>query len=197
MMNANGAKLLVAAWKCGRFVRTEDIEMIHIYSGNGKGKKTAAVGLAVRAAGAGKRVLFCQFLKNGSSSEVSVLQKCKNITIRYCDACGKFTFDMNDAEKGIIKFAHNKLLNEIRELIRCESVDVVVMDEIFGAYNAMLIDKKEVCRLVSDCPKHMELILTGRSPAPIFRKHADYYSVIRAVRHPYHRGIKARKGIEY
>jgi len=94
--------------------------MIHIYSGNGKGKTTAAIGLAVRAAGAGKRVLFCQFLKNGSSSEISVLKELKNVTVRYCVECGKFTFSMNDEEKMIVKSAHNKLLNEIRELIRCE-----------------------------------------------------------------------------
>lgn len=171
--------------------------MIHIYSGNGKGKTTAAVGLAVRAAGAGKRVLFCQFLKNGSSSEISVLKKLKNVTVRYCVKCEKFTFRMSDEEKMIVKSAHNNLLNEIRELIRRESVDVVVMDEIFRAYNAMLINPKEVCDLVKDCPENIELILTGRSPAPIFRKHADYYSVIRAVKHPYNHGIKARKGIEY
>lgn len=171
--------------------------MIHIYSGNGKGKTTAAVGLAVRAAGAGLRVHFCQFLKNGNSSEINVLKQLKNVTVQYCNECGKFTFQMNDEEKSIVKTAHNKMLSEIKELICNVSVDVVVMDEIFRAYNAMLINKKEVCDLVSDCPNNIELILTGRSPAPIFKKHADYYSVIRAVKHPYNRGIKARIGIEY
>ena len=171
--------------------------MIHIYSGNGKGKTTAAVGLAVRAAGAGMRVHFCQFLKNGSSSEIKVLKELKNVTVRYCKECNSFTFQMNEEEKIIVKNAHNKLLNEIKSLIRSDSVDVVVMDEIFGAYNAMLVDKKEVCDMVSDCPRHIELLLTGRSPAPIFEKYADYYSIIQAVKHPYNNGIKARKGVEY
>lgn len=171
--------------------------MIHIYSGNGKGKTTAAVGLAVRAAGAGMRVLFCQFLKNGSSSEIKVLSEMKKITVRYCKECNRFTFRMNEEEKIIVKNAHNKLLNEIKRLISSDSVDIVVMDEIFRAYNAMLVDKKEVRNIVIDCPEHIELILTGRSPAPIFRKYADYYSVIRAVKHPYNNGVKARKGIEY
>lgn len=171
--------------------------MIHIYSGKGKGKTTAAVGLAVRAAGAGMRVHFCQFLKNGSSSEINVLRGLENVTVRYCEECSKFTFQMNEEEKIIVKNAHNKLLNEINRLICSDSVDVVVIDEIFGAYNSMLVDKKEVRNIVINCPEHIELILTGRSPASIFRKYADYYSVIRAVKHPYNNGITARKGIEY
>ena len=171
--------------------------MIHIYSGNGKGKTTAAVGLAVRAAGAGMRVHFFQFLKNGSSSEIKVLKELNNVTVRCSGECKKFTFQMNEEEKIIVKNAHNKLLNEIKNLIKSNSADVVVMDEIFGAYNAGLVDKKSVRSIVSECSGRVELILTGRSPAAVFRKYADYYSVIRAVKHPYNSGIKARKGIEY
>ncbi|MDE6019512.1 MAG: cob(I)yrinic acid a,c-diamide adenosyltransferase [Ruminococcus sp.] len=171
--------------------------MIHIYSGNGKGKTTAAVGLAVRAVGAGLRVHFCQFLKNGDSNEINILKQLNNMTVGYCEECRKFTFQMNDDEKNIVKNTHNKLLNEIESLISQNSIDVVVMDEIFKAYNSALLDQKKVREIVYNCPKHIELILTGRSPSKVFKKAADYYSVIRAVKHPYNNGIKARKGIEY
>lgn len=95
-----------------------------------------------------------------------MLKELKNLTVQYCNECGKFTFQMNDEEKNIVKAAYNKMLNEIKELICNNSVDVVVIDEI--AYNAMLINKKEVCNLVSDCPKNIKLILTERSLASIF-----------------------------
>lgn len=171
--------------------------MIHIYSGNGKGKTTAAMGLAVRAAGAGLRVHICQLLKNGSSSEISVLKQLENVTVRYCTECDKFTFLMNATEKEIVKKAHDQLLDEIALRIRERTVDVVVMDEMLGAYNAKLLDRKKVRNLIESCPRDIELILTGRAPAKVFRESADYYSAIREVKHPYHNGVKARKGIEY
>ena len=73
--------------------------MLHIYYGNGKGKTTAAVGLTVRAVGSGMKVAFFQFLKNGSSSEISVLEELENVTVICCEECQKFTFAMNDLEK--------------------------------------------------------------------------------------------------
>lgn len=171
--------------------------MIHVYSGKGKGKTTAAVGLAVRAAGAGMRVYFYQFLKNGSSSEIKALRELKNVTVGYCRECNNFTFQMNEEEKNIVKNAHNKLLDEIKSHISKKSADLIVIDELFGAYNALLIDRKKVRDIIYNCPENIELILTGRAPTKVFRKAADYYSVINAVKHPFDNGIRARKGIEY
>ena len=96
-----------------------------------------------------------------------MLKELKNLTVQYCNECGKFTFQMNDEEKNIVKAAYNKMLNEVHlGGLYHAAVDVVVIDEI--AYNAMLINKKEVCNLVSDCPKNIKLILTERSLASIF-----------------------------
>lgn len=171
--------------------------MIHVYSGKGKGKTTAAVGLAVRAAGAGMRVHFYQFLKNGSSSEIKVLRELESVTVGYCRECNKFSFQMNDEEKIIVKNAHNELLDEIESHIRKKTADLIVMDELLGAYNALLIDRKKVRDIICGCPDDIELILTGRAPTKVFRKAADYYSVINSVKHPFDNGIRARKGIEY
>ena len=87
--------------------------MIHIYCGDGKGKTTAAVGLAVRAAGAGKKVLIYQFLKNGTSAEIAQLQKMNGVTVKSCSACKSFTFRMTEKEKNKVRAEQNNMLLEI------------------------------------------------------------------------------------
>lgn len=173
--------------------------MIHIYSGEGKGKTTAAVGLAIRASGAGLRVHFYQFMKNGHSSEVSVLKKIDGIMVRCCEECNKFSFKMNEMEKELVKKTHNKMLLEIEQTVNSGLSEMVIMDEIFSACNSRLADYETALRIVKLCSEKIstELVLTGHSPHEDFIKYADYHSIIEAARHPYNKGIKARKGIEY
>ncbi len=173
--------------------------MIHIYSGEGKGKTTAAIGLAIRASGAGLRVHFYQFMKNGNSSEVSVLRKTDDIIVCCCKECNKFSFKMNKMEKELVKKAHNRMLLEIEQTIDAGLSDMIIMDEIFSACNCGLADIETALRIVKMCSEKAstELVLTGHSPHEDFIKYADYHSIIEAARHPYDKGIKARKGIEY
>ena len=103
--------------------------MIHIYHGNGKGKTTASVGLAIRAAGAGLRVVFVQFLKNGSSSEIKILKNF--VQVEYCQECNKFTFQMNDEEKAVVTKKHNQMIEKAFE----SGADVIILDEFIDAYN--------------------------------------------------------------
>ena len=86
--------------------------MLHIYYGNGKRKTTAAVGLTIRAVGSGMKVAFFQFLKNGSSSEISILETLENVTVVSCEECKKFTFAMNDLEKNEVTLCHNEMLKK-------------------------------------------------------------------------------------
>lgn len=165
-------------------------DILHIYHGNGKGKTTAATGLAIRAAGAELKVIFIQFLKNGTSSEINILKQINNIEYFCCDECRKFTFQMSDKEKALVTSGNN----EIIEKAFSSDADVIILDEFLDAYNLNMID--------SDSEKYIlnsdrEIILTGRNPAEIFLDHADYISEIISVRHPYEKGIKARKGIEF
>lgn len=166
--------------------------ILHIYHGNGKGKTTSAVGLSIRASGAGLKVVFLQFLKNGNSSEIKILEKTENIKVLFCDVCDKFTFQMNSAEKSIVTERHNFMINQAFS----EKADMVILDEFLDAYNKNMIDKKISEKLILDNTA-MEIILTGRNPAEIFLEKADYISEINAIKHPYERGITARKGIEY
>lgn len=170
--------------------------MIHIYHGNGKGKTTAAVGLAVRAVGAGMRVFFFQFLKNGTSSEINVLRKC-SIETFCCEACTKFTFMMNDEEKKAVAEEHNSMLYTIIEMIKNKSADMIVMDEFLDAWNKEMLDIILAEKIITECSADTELIITGRSPAEKITEKADYISEIKEIKHPYTRGVAARKGIEY
>ena len=171
--------------------------MIHIYSGQGKGKTTAAIGLAVRAAGAGLRVCFYQFLKNGSSSEIAVLESLKGITVRCCRNCKKFTSEMNDEEKAAVTAEQNSMLIEIKNIMQDESADVIIMDEFIGAYNKQMMDCVFAEVMLKEFPDSMELIMTGREPSQFLCRLADYHSEIKEVKHPYNSGMRSRRGIEY
>ncbi|MGB4091931.1 MAG: cob(I)yrinic acid a,c-diamide adenosyltransferase [Ruminococcus flavefaciens] len=171
--------------------------MLQIYHGDGKGKTTAAVGLAVRAAGAGLNVLFLQFLKNGSSSEIKVLSGIDGITVRCCEECNKFTFEMNSDEKLAVAAKHDSMLRTIEDLLSQNNADVVIMDEFLDAYNKAILNKELAERVIMDFSDTAEIVLTGRSPDEIFIEKADYISNVTAEKHPYTRGITARKGIEY
>lgn len=171
--------------------------MMHIYCGDGKGKTTAALGLSLRAAGSGMRVGFVQFLKGGETSELCSLARIPEITVRRCDRNYGFSFQMTDADKAAITRCHNALLTEAREWVQRGEVQLLVLDEFLAAYRLELLDRKLAWELVSGFPPACELVLTGRDPEPAFLDIADYVSEIHAVRHPYQKGISARKGIEY
>ena len=170
--------------------------MLHIYHGNGKGKTTAAVGLTVRAAGSGMKTAFVQFLKNGTSSEISQL-RALGVTVMAAESCKKFTFQMNEAEKAQLIAEHDTMLDRCRQLIE-EGVQLLVLDELVGAYDKSLLSRDKVIELLDTAKeKGCETVLTGREPAPELEDRADYITEMKAVRHPYEKGTSARKGREY
>lgn len=171
--------------------------MLQIYCGDGKGKTTAALGLALRAAGSGMRVYFMQLLKGDYTSELELLSRLPEITVRRCDRDYGFTFRMTAQEKAQLCACHNAMLTEAAEVLRSGKADMVVLDEFFAAWNADVLDRTLAERIVSECPENVELVLTGRNPDERFLEAADYVSEIHAVKHPYTKGIAARKGIEF
>lgn len=170
--------------------------LIHIYCGDGKGKTTAAIGLAVRASGAGMRVHFVQLLKGNDTSELNSLKLIPNITIDRCDEDYGFTFTMNDEEKAKITACHNSILLRALRLAENNEIDMLIIDEFNAAYTYGLIDKELADRIVLNKPSNLELVITGRNPDSKFIAAADYVSEISAVKHPFNSGISARKGIE-
>ncbi|MEG6571514.1 cob(I)yrinic acid a,c-diamide adenosyltransferase [[Clostridium] cellulosi] len=168
--------------------------LIHVYTGDGKGKTTAAVGLCVRAAGSGLRVLFAQFLKGRKTGEIAPLEKI-GVDILRSEVVKKFIPDMTQEERAECRTAQKGIFEKARKSI--PDYDLVVLDEVFGAIATGMVDKEEVIRLIREKPEGTELVMTGRDAPKEIIELADYVSEIGQIKHPYEKGINARKGIEY
>ena len=162
--------------------------MKHLYFGDGKGKTTAAVGIAVRAAGSNLKVLFVQFLKTEFSGERHVLSHTENVTLTFCPADLKFTFQMNEKEKAQAA----KIFKGI-----FEKYDMVVFDEIIDAINAEMLTESEVVEFITNAPSSMEIIMTGHNPSQKMIDLCDYVTEFKKIKHPYDRGITGRIGVEF
>ena len=171
--------------------------MIQVYCGNGKGKTTAAVGLVIRAAGRGKKVIFAQFLKGSKTGELEVLRQLSNVMVIRNPAELGFLSQMNDLEKRKVTEFHNQTLEKIQRILLEEAIDLLVLDELTYPYTWNLIDKEKTEALILQKSEQLEIVITGREPGSFFLEHADYITDMQCVRHPYQRGIKAREGIEY
>ena len=167
--------------------------MIHLYCGNGKGKTTAAMGLALRAAGRGERVVIAQFLKGADSGERYALAKLLQVELLPLPEQVKFTFQMDEQERLEASRRCRALLEVARE--RAKDCFLLVLDEACAAVNSGLLPLEELL----DCLDNLtcEIVLTGRDPAPQLLERADYITQMEPLRHPYQRGITARKGIEW
>lgn len=199
--------------------------MIQLYTGDGKGKTTAAVGQAVRAVGSGYRVMFCQFMKGGESGELEVLKGLPQVEIYRCEREFPFFNAMTDRDKEEITEIHNVIIrNIIRRFDGLNNTGnistngsgaaglMVVLDEITYPLNWGLIDVSLFKNLVGkmkalyngrsgdsgeESLSRIELVLTGREPDRFILENADYITEMKKLRHPFDRGIQARKGIEY
>ena len=164
--------------------------LIHLYFGDGKGKTTAAVGLSIRAAGAGKRVLFAQFLKDGSSSELNVLRALQNVEVACCEQNFGFFKAMDGQTKAAARLAYSALLEDVMR----KSADG---DEAVAACNHGLIEEATLIDFLRGRPKALEVVLTGRDPSQHLLDAADYVTEMRKRKHPFDRGIAARRGVEF
>ena len=163
--------------------------MLHLYFGSGKGKTTAAAGLALRALGHEKKVVVVQFLKDGTSGEIEPLRRLGAAVFACPNA--KFTWLMTPQEKAAA-LAHNTQTLEAALQMPCE---LLILDEACAALRAALLPEALLQKAVLNAP--YEVVLTGRDPADWMLQNADYITEFTARRHPYEKGIPAREGIEY
>jgi cob(I)alamin adenosyltransferase len=169
----------------------------HIYYGDGKGKTTAAIGLAVRAAGSKMKVLFVQFLKTEFSGERHILSHTENVTLTFCPLELKFTFEMDDKEKAQAAKIFKGIFDSAVTTALTEKYDMVVLDEVFEAINAHMLSESEVYEFITNAPSSMEIVMTGHNPPQKFMDCADYITEFKKIKHPYDRGITGRIGIEF
>ena len=168
--------------------------LIHLYCGDGKGKTTAAVGLAVRAAGAGKQVIFTQFFKDGSSSEVESL-KLLGIRTIHAQTVKGFYRAMNEQQRQQARQDYTALFRQVTDAAK--DAGLLILDEIVSACNRGVVPEGLVVDFLQNKPSALEVVLTGRDPSPALVELADYITEMRKLRHPYDRGVAARKGIEF
>lgn len=171
--------------------------LIHIYCGEGKGKTTSALGLAVRASGNNMKVLIISFLKNDKTSEFNTLKNIENIEIITTQNNFKFVYQMNEEEKAKLREYQNKVLNNAFLKVKKENINMLILDEVFGAIETNTIDKILLDEFINNKPVDLELVMTGRYPNENYIKKAHYVSKIECIKHPYEIGINARKGIEF
>jgi cob(I)alamin adenosyltransferase len=169
--------------------------LIHIYAGTGKGKTTAAIGLCVRAAGRNKKVIFAQFLKTETSGELDPLDKLGITVIRSTLRLG-FTNKMDEKARTLCRGEQEGIMKKILETLAVEQADLLILDEVLDALNTGMLDEAAFRAFIINKPPDLEVVLTGRNPAPWLVEAADYFSDVQKVKHPYDRGIKARIGIE-
>lgn len=176
--------------------KSDPLGLIHVISGNGKGKTTSALGMAIRAAGHNYKVLFIQFMKKGwpyGELEVITNYLSDKITIEqfgtpeFVDKNNPKEIDLLEARKGM-----DRAWKAIRE-----KWDVVILDEIHVTIEWNLIAEDELLKLIKEKPSNLELILTGRYARQSVIDASDYYSEVKEVKHPYMQDILARKGVEF
>ena len=169
--------------------------LVHIYCGKGKGKTTASVGLSVRAAGAGKKVLFVQFFKNGQSSELEMLKLLPGVETLTNSKSVNFFLKMNDEQKAEASAIYAELLD--KALQKANDFDLLVLDEIISTCHYEIVDEGVLVNFLENKPEELEVVLTGRNPSEKLQSYADYITEMTKIKHPYDKDIPARKGIEF
>ena len=171
--------------------------MIHIYYGDGKGKTTAAAGLAVRAAGSHMRVLFVQFLKTERSGERNILRGLDNVTLTACPETLKFTNEMSDAERQQAAALFRGIFERSAATALSERYDMIVLDEVFDVMHEGMLGEAKVYEFITNAPNSIEIVMTGHNPPERFFNQADYVTEMKKIKHPYDKGLSGRIGIEY
>lgn len=170
--------------------------MIHLYCGNGKGKTTAAMGLALRAAGRGWRVTVAQFLKGSDSGERIALAQLPSVTLLDVPDKVKFSFRMNEQERAEATARFVALCTQCTTALQSGAAQMVILDEACAAVNTGLLSLDVLLAVLDSAPPTAEIVLTGRDPAPALLERADYVTEMTLIRHPFERGIRARRGVE-
>ena len=168
--------------------------LVHIYCGDGKGKTTASIGLSLRAAGAGLRVLYVQFFKDGSSSEFRLLEQAGVTFLRPAKKFG-FYRTLTPQQREEARAFYTEHFRTAAAM--AGDFDLLVLDEAMSACRTGVVPEEEVLAFLQSRPERLEVVLTGRDPSQALFDAADYVTEMCKRKHPFDRGIPARRGIEF
>ena len=170
--------------------------LIHVYTGDGKGKTTASVGLGMRAAGRDFKVVMVQFLKSSDTGELKVIEKLDNFEVHRFERPRGFFWTLNDKEKLELQEDIDKAIQFVKDRLESGDCDLLILDEVMGSIKNKLIDVDKLVSMLKNRKPHMEVVLTGRNVPAEIVEIADYVSEINPIKHPFEKGIPARRGIE-
>jgi len=172
--------------------------LLHIYTGEGKGKTTASIGLAIRAAGQGKKVLFVQFFKldDALSGEKEIFKKIPEIELIRSNVRHPI-FTKEKTDKELVKKSIADTFETAQKRIDKGSVNLLILDEINSVLSGGWLHIHELISFLENRPEGLEVVLTGRDAPVELVKMADYVTEMLKIKHPFDNGVKARKGIEY
>lgn len=173
------------------------VGLVHLYYGDGKGKTTAALGLALRALGCGRQVVLVQFLKNTPCGELTALKRHDNITVLRGKAGAHFTFTMTEEERRQTKAIHKDNFVQAMARVQSGKCDLLILDEVTDALQADLLDESLLREAVLKKPDELELVITGHQAVDWLVQAADYVTEMKKHKHPFDRGVPAREGVEF
>ncbi|MBR3243003.1 MAG: cob(I)yrinic acid a,c-diamide adenosyltransferase [Parasporobacterium sp.] len=173
--------------------------LIHIYTGEGKGKTTAGLGLCLRAAGCDLKVLIARFLKNNDSAELKAFARFPNVEIVPNETTFGFSRSWKDdpERKQQAKEYYSAMLETAIKKAVSGYYDILLLDEILASVRLEVVERDVLISFLKTKPENLEVIMTGRDPLPELIDLADYVSEIKKIKHPFDQGIIARRGIEY
>lgn len=170
--------------------------LVHIYCGDGKGKTSSAMGLALRAAGRGLKVVVLRLMKDANSGELVSLAKLPGLTVIPVPEKLKFVFKMTQEEKDGYKALVSSMFSAACEAVESNNADVLIIDEACSAVQTGMLDLRRLVEFIKNRPEGLEVVLTGRNPPEELIELADYVSEIRKVKHPFDNNTPPRTGIE-
>ncbi len=170
--------------------------LIHVYTGDGKGKTTASVGLGIRAAGRDFKVIMVQFLKSSDTGELKIIEKLDNFEVHRFERTRGFFWTLNDKEKLELQEDIDKAMEFVNDILTSGDCDLLILDEVMGSIKNKLIDVDRLVDMLKNRKPHIEVVLTGRNVPSEIVEIADYVSEINPIKHPFDKGIPARRGIE-
>lgn len=170
---------------------------LHLYTGEGKGKTSAAMGLALRMLGHGKKVVIAQFMKDGTSGEIKALSTFENLIHFQGGRMKGFAFRMTPSQLEQMQQEQSEAARELLSLIQKEQPDLLVLDELCVALAMGLVKKEDAYALIEAALQTGEVAATGRHATDELIGKADYVSRLEAVKHPFDEGLQARKGVEF
>ncbi|MEN6357560.1 MAG: cob(I)yrinic acid a,c-diamide adenosyltransferase [Armatimonadota bacterium] len=179
----------------GEIINTKGL--VHVYTGEGKGKTTAALGTAMRAVGWGLKVCVIQFIKGYADIGEALFAKRfpENLTIKqFTTDCSRSIDEKKVSQR---KRVSQEAMAYAEQAVRNNNYDLIILDEINNAAHFNLIETDRILQMIQNKPEHLELILTGRDAPQEIIEAADYVTEMKMIKHPYEQGIQARKGIDY